>query len=131
MHCFLLTLAQGCALDRYTNNFSLFSVLEEVTPSAYPARLSVTTVAFFLIEERERGVEHEVRLAIDHQGVESFTSAPLAFTPSGRRHRVRMNGLVLPEPGAYEVHIDWRLKGADAWQREAVAWPLAANGPMQ
>ncbi|MFT4570116.1 MAG: hypothetical protein ACI8TX_002342 [Hyphomicrobiaceae bacterium] len=131
MRCFLLTVSQGCVLDRYTNNFSLFSVLEEVTPTSYPARLDVNTVAFFLVDDRDRGTEHEVRLSVAHQGVESFNSEPLAFTPTGARHRVRMNGLVLPEPGQYEVRIDLRLKGTDSWSREPMSWPLTANTVMQ
>lgn len=131
MHCFLLAVSQGCSLDRYTNNFSLFSLLEEVTPGAYPARLMVNTVAFFLVDPSERGVDHEVRLAVAHEGVENFTSDALAFQPAGERHRVRMSGLVLPEPGSYELRIDWRTKGSDSWHREASVWPLRANNPLQ
>lgn len=131
MHCYLLTVSQGSALDRYTNNFSLFSLLEEFAPSGFPARLSVNVLAFFVVGDDHRGAEHEVRLVLSCDGSEVSTSEPLGFTPTTARHRVRMTGLVIPEPGAYRVQIDWRRKAAASWQREAAFWPLLANGPLQ
>ena len=38
----MIAVAQSSTLDRYSNNFSLFLLLEQFRPSAYPTRLSVT-----------------------------------------------------------------------------------------
>jgi len=131
MNCYLLTVCQGSSLDRYTNNFSLFSILEEFAPSSFPAQLGVSTVAFFSVSSAEQNLDYEVRLAVTANQYEAFTSAPLAFTPTASRHRIRMNGLVIPEAGDYQVHVDWRPKDGPAWNRDSASWPLRANGPLQ
>ncbi len=131
MHCFMLAVSQASTLDRYTNNFSLFFLLEEVTPAGYPARLKVHSHAFFEVPEEERKVEHEVRLALVSGERDCFFSDPLKVKPGAERHRVRMNGLVVPEPGQYRVHIEWRPLGTEDWMREATYWPIKANNPLQ
>jgi hypothetical protein len=131
MQCYFITVCQGSALDRYTNNFSLFSLLEEFAPSQFPAQLGVNVIAFFMVGESERNVEHEVRLVLSRDGDEVSTSDALAFTPTAARHRVRMTGLVIPEAGEYRVQVDWRQKEELAWHREDAVWPLWANGPLQ
>ncbi len=131
MRCFLLAVSQASTLDRYTNNFSLFFLLEELTPSAYPVRLQAQTHAFFEVDHDERKVEHEVRLVVASQDKDEFFSDALTIEPASERHRVRMNGLVIPNPGAYRVLMEWRRKGHDAWIRGELEWPLKANSPLQ
>ena len=131
MHCFLLAVAQSSTLDRYTNNFSLFFLLEECTPSAYPAKLQVSTHAFFEVDAADRGSGHEVRLAVTRGKETCFVSDVVKFEPKSERHRVRMGGLVLPEPGAYRVNVEWKNAGDDEWTREGLSWPIKANVPVQ
>lgn len=130
----MIAVAQGSTLDRYSNNFSLFLLLEQFRPSAYPARMSVYSHAFFEIDAAEVGTEHEVRLVVLSGAHVAFSSGAVAFKPAGERHRVRISGLVFPEPGHYRVMVEWRVRSADAeaaWTREPVAWPIRADVPLQ
>jgi len=128
----MLAVAQASTLDRYTNNFSLFLLFEEFRPAHYPARLAVFSHAFFEVDAEEIGIDFEVRLIVVRGGEVSFASDPVDVKPSGDRHRVRVNGLVIPEPGIYSVEVEWRRRGLDAgWTREAAAWPIKATPPLQ
>jgi len=130
----MIAVAQSSTLDRYSNNFSLFLLLEQFRPAAYPARLAVFRHAFFEIDADEVGVDHEVRLVVLLGGTSSFVSESVRFKPAGERHRVRISGLVFPEPGLYRVMVEWRLVRGDAnegWMRESVAWPIRADVPLQ
>ena len=134
MRCFLIAVAQGSSLDRYSNNFSLFLLLEQFRPSAYPARLSVFSHAFFEIDADEVGIEYEVRLLVVQGARTAFTSETVSFKPAGERHRVRISGLAFPEPGSYRVMVEWRPRSegdAAPWTREAGSWPIRADVPMQ
>jgi hypothetical protein len=133
VRCYMIAVAQGSSLDRYSNNFSLFLLLEQFRPSAYPARLAVFSHAFFEVDAAEAGVEHEVRLLVVRGAGTVFSSEAVAFKPTGERHRVRISGLVFPEPGLYRVMVEWRVRsdGGDAWTREAASWPIRADVPLQ
>lgn len=130
----MIAVAQSSTLDRYSNNFSLFLLLEQFRPTAYPARLSVFSHAFFEIDAGDNGVEHQVRLLVVQGGRTAFASEAVSFKPAGERHRVRISGLAFPEPGLYRVMAEWRVRSEDAdapWTREAVAWPIRADVPLQ
>lgn len=128
----MLAVAQASTLDHYTNNFSLFLLFEEFRPSHYPARLGVFSHAFFEIDAEEVGFDFEVRLIVVRGAELSFASDPVEVKPSGDRHRVRISGMVIPEPGTYSVGVEWRRKGAGAaWVRGSTAWPIKANAPLQ
>jgi hypothetical protein len=130
----MIAVSQASTLDRYSNNFSLFLLLEQFRPSSYPARLSVYSHAFFEIDADEIGVDHEVRLLVV-QGVRTaFSSGVVSFKPAGDRHRIRISGLAFPEPGVFRVMVEWRVRSDDpqaGWVREAVAWPIRADVPVQ
>ena len=130
----MIAVAQGSTLDRYSNNFSFFLLLEQFRPSAYPARLAVFSHAFFEVDADEGGVEHQVRLLVVQGSRAVFVSEPVAFKPAGERHRVRISGLTFPEPGLYRVMVEWRVRSDDdaaAWTRESTAWPIRADVPLQ
>jgi hypothetical protein len=131
MRCFLLAVSQASTLDRYTNNFSLFFLLEEFTPSNYPARLPVYTHAFFEVPAENLEAEHEARLVLEGGDRDAFVSEPLRFQPTSSRHRLRMSGLVVPEPGLYRVRVEWRHLPSGPWTRDSQAWPVRANTPLQ
>jgi hypothetical protein len=129
----MIAVAQNSTLDRYSNNFSLFLLLEQFRPSAYPARLAVFCHAFFEIDDEEKGVEHEMRVVVERDGVEVSSSDPVVFRPSGERHRVRTHGLAIPEAGLFRVTVRWRRREADGegeWNTDTAAWPIRAEAPM-
>jgi hypothetical protein len=130
----MLAVAQASTLDRYTNNFSLFLLLEQFRPASYPAKLSVFSHAFLEIDAHETGVEHELRLVVMNGSRSVYVSETVPFKPAGERHRVRIGGLSLPEPGLYRVTVEWRQKGDDdsaPWTSELAAWPIRADVPLQ
>ncbi len=128
----MIAVAQGSTLDRYSNNFSLFQLLEQFRPAAYPARLSVFSHAFFEVDADEVGREQQVRLLVVLGSKVVFASEAVSFQPAGDRHRVRISGLVFPEPGLYRVMVEWRPGGdAAAWTRDPAAWPIRADVPLQ
>jgi len=128
----MLAVAQASTLDRYTNNFSLFFLLEEFRPPHYPARLAVHSHAFFEVDADEIGADLEVRLLLLRGAEIVFASDSVAVKPAGERHRVRIGGLAIPEPGQFRVAVEWRRAGSEAaWTREAVTWPVKANSPLQ
>lgn len=130
----MIAVAQGSTLDRYSNNFSFFLLLEQFRPAAYPARLSVFSHAFFEVDAAETGVEQQVRLVVVQGARTVFASEVVTFKPAGERHRVRISGLQFPEPGLYRVMVEWRssAEGAEApWLRESTAWPIRADVPLQ
>lgn len=132
MRCFLLAVAQSSTLDRYTNNFSLFHLLEQFRPAGYPARLAVFSHAFFEVEAAEFGVEHEVRLVVLRDRDVTLATEPVKMKPNGERHRVRIAGLAFSEPGLYRVSVEWRraMEGAP-WIRDAASWPIRAETALQ
>jgi hypothetical protein len=133
VRCFMIAVAQGSTLDRYSNNFSLFLLLEQFRPSAYPAHLAVFTHAFFEVDADEVGIEQQVRLVVVGGNQDAFVSGPVSFKPAGERHRVRISGLAFPQPGLFRVMVEWRTGGDEgaAWNREAAGWPIRAEVPLQ
>jgi hypothetical protein len=131
MRCFMIAVSQASTLDRWSNTFSLFLLFEQFRPASYPARLAVFSHAFFEVDAAHRDVEHEVRLVVARESRTVFATEPVTFKPTGERHRVRVHGLEIPEPGLYRVVAEWRVKGGADWARESVDWPLRAEVPVQ
>jgi hypothetical protein len=128
--CYMLTIASGSSLDQYSNNVTLFNVVEQlnVPPGAPPPQGGVVPLeihAYFQLLPHEVNQPFDVRFAmVAHSGLETFSDAfsHRSVTP---RYRTRTVGLPFPPvTGQYELRVDWREAGTEGWHREPVAWPV-------
>jgi hypothetical protein len=128
--CYFLTLCGGSSLDQQSNNVTLFNVVEQVNlqPGAEPppgAYLPLEVHAYFLISPVELSQSFDVRFAlVAPTGLELLTDATSHKSPTPR-FRTRSIGLPAPVvPGNYQLCVDIRQPGTDAFTREALFWPL-------
>lgn len=127
MRCYLFAICQSTAIDRDTNNFSLFNVFEVIQLFQFePGQvLPLQSVIALQVEATEMGREIEMRtIWLDSEGTESSGVVnPVYLTHS--RIRIRSQFLRAPASlGSYELRLEWRWKGDDEWHRENVSWPL-------
>jgi hypothetical protein len=110
----LFVVSEGVSVDQFTNQLSLFSVLEEVTPPDFPFVLpSAAAISLWMKEagDDERDFQCLLRLTLPDGNRREFTSN---FRFRARRHRViqRIQGLPLNEPGVlrFEVLLNGEYK---------------------
>lgn len=131
-HCYLLAVTAGSSLDQQSNNVSLFTLVEQVnlppSPSAPPpAGLPLEIHAYFHLGPAEMGSELEVRFCLSSlaTGLELFTD-PMKYRVPTPRFRTRVVGVPLPATlGQYELRVEFRSLGAEAWLRDPLRYPIA------
>jgi hypothetical protein len=128
--CYLLAVVGGSSLDRYSNNVTLFNLVEQLNfPKDQPpppgAVLPLEIHAYFALSDYELNQRFEMRFSlVAATGLETLTDgfSHRATTP---RYRTRTVGLPMPPVfGSYEVCVDTRLSGTEGWQRADLGWPL-------
>ena len=128
--CYLLAVCSGSSLDQYSNNVTLFNVVEQlnVPPGAPPPPGGVVPLeihAYFQLSQHETNERFDVRFAmIAQSGLETFSDvfSHRSVTP---RYRTRTIGLPFPPvTGSYELRVDWRAEATESWHREQLAWPI-------
>jgi len=128
--CYFLTLCGGSSLDQHSNNVSLFNLVEQVNlqPNVDPppgAFLPLEVHAYFILGPGESSQSFDVRFAlVAPTGLELLTDATphKSATP---HYRTRSFGLPAPiVPGSYQLCVDVRQPGSDAFTRESLHWPL-------
>jgi hypothetical protein len=62
--CYLLAIAQGSALDSLTNNFTLFSLVEEVQSNQFPVTLPFEVHSHWQFAPDEVNVDFLMRLVL-------------------------------------------------------------------
>ena len=133
-HCYLLCISSGSAIDRHSNNVSLFTLVEQINvpPGAAPpprGLIPVEVHAYFLFASSELNRDFELRYALSAEtGLETLSDV-FRHRASSQRFRVRTLGLPYPPVvGQYQLHVDFRVAGEDSrWQRQAAAWPIALH----
>jgi hypothetical protein len=112
----LFVVSEGVSVDQFTNQLSLFSVLEEVTPPDFPFVLpSAAAVSLWMKEagDDDRDFQCMLRVTLTDGSQREFTSN---FRFRARRHRViqRIQGLPLNEPGVlrFEVLLNGEYKAS-------------------
>ena len=126
-NCYLIAVCQSSSLDQYSNNWSLFTLTEQVQVH-FPVRLPFEAHTFwtFSPDEYERPIDVQlVLLYPDGTEAASQTLALRVITP---RQRVRITGL--PEiraVGEYRIGVQWRWQGTENWTRCAVFWGLSVS----
>lgn len=128
--CYLLAVSSGSSLDRYSNNVTLFNLVEQLnfpTDNLPPAGsiLPLEVHAYFQLEPHELNQRFEIRFAlVAPTGLETVTDA-FGHKSATSRFRTRTVGLpVPPVVGSYDLRVDTRQAGVDAWQRDSSIWPL-------
>jgi hypothetical protein len=135
--CYLLTVCSGSSLDQYSNNVTLFNVVEQlnVPPGAPPppgGAVPLEIHAYFQLSQAEINERFDVRFVmIAESGLETFSDVfpHRSVTP---RYRTRTIGLPFPPvTGGYELRVDWRAQNSETWHRELLAWPITIVEAVQ
>lgn len=128
--CYLLALSSGSSLDRYSNNVTLFSLVEQLNfPKEQPpppgAVAPLEIHAYFELSAAEVNQRFDVRFSlVAETGLETVTDS-FSYRSSTLRYRTRTMGLPLPPvPGAYTLNVDTRSGEQGPWQRSILSWPL-------
>jgi hypothetical protein len=131
-HCYLLCVSSGSAIDRQSNNVSLFSLVEQIN---VPARVApprgalipVEVHAYFQLSSSQLDREFEMRFVLCADTGLETPSEIFRHRGTARRFRVRTLGLPCPPVvGQYSLQVDFRMVGDDVrWQRQAAAWPIS------
>jgi hypothetical protein len=128
--CYLLTLTSGSSLDQYSNNVTLFNLVEQINvpPEAEPppgSLLPLEIHAYFQLLPHEVNLTFEIRFVlVGSSGLETATPifSHKSVTP---RYRTRAFGLPVPPTfDQYELKLDFRIAGHEGWTRDAALWPL-------
>lgn len=132
VHCYLLCVSSGSAIDRQSNNVSLFNLVEQINlppRSAPPPRgvIPLEVHAYFLLGMADLNHELELRFVLCAETGLETPSEVFRHRVTAPRFRVRTFGLPYPPVvGQYQLQVDLRIAGEEAaWQRQAAAWPIA------
>ena len=135
--CYMLAVCSGSAVDRHTNNASLFNLVERIAIASdhnIPpgAALPLEVHAYWNLTPSDREREFEVRwVMLADTGLE--TSSPgVRHRTQGVRFKTRTMGLPFPPVmGDYVLHIDCRFDEDEVWVRQAVSWPISIVEAIQ
>jgi hypothetical protein len=129
-HCYLLAISGGSSLDQHSNNITLFNLVEQLNfpkhaPPALGSMLPLEVHAYFELEGSELNQRFEVRFVlVAESGLESPTET-FTHKSTTLRYRTRTYGLPAPPvAGKYDLRVDARPAGSEAWRRDLTRWPL-------
>jgi hypothetical protein len=128
--CYFIALCGGSSLDQHSNNVTLFNIVEQVNlqPNVEPppgAFLPLEVHAYFLLGPGEISQPFELRFAlVAPTGLELLTDST-QHRSSTPRYRTRSLGVPAPiVPGNYQLCVDIKQPGTDAFTRDILNWPL-------
>lgn len=127
MRCYLTAISRDSSLDKYTNTWSLFGIVEQVNvgEEELPAQFPFHVHLYFQGTDDEIGSEFEARFVVeDDRGQEVSESSNFQFTLESDRMRARIRGLAVRERGLHYVYAEWRSAGNGQWERAVEPWPL-------
>ena len=123
--CYLFAVAHLSSVDRDTDNFSLYQIIERIGVDALPALLPIQAHVFLAFEPAEYDRDYELRFVFVQASAPEVEGMVVRFhAPSGPRFRVRTPAFPLPAPGVFAVYPEWREAGQAAWTRATTGWPL-------
>lgn len=123
--CYLIALCAGSSLDRDTNSFSLFSLIDELAApegGVYPLEFHT----YWELEPEELNQAFEFKVYVeDAGGRELHPTVPFRLMSSARRWRQRSLGIRVPnETGEFHLRVQWKRAGEESWTTVPVRWPL-------
>lgn len=133
-HCYLLCVTTGSAIDRQSNNVSLFSLVEQINlpPNAPPpprGLLPLEIHAYFQLPESHVNRDFELRFALRAEtGLETLSDV-FRHRITAARFRVRTLGLPYPPVmGQYSLQVDVRVLGEPAASEKSTGFASAGSG---
>jgi hypothetical protein len=133
MRCYLVALCKGSAVDRDTNNISLFELIEEVQITAFNPAFPLFLQAHVYL----KALPEEIGREVDVRGVWVAEDGSRHPSPGERfllpHARIRIRSATLfPPPilGAYDFVVEWRWPDDAEWHRENAAWPIVLSEPQ-
>ncbi|HEY0464823.1 MAG TPA: hypothetical protein VGC79_11465 [Polyangiaceae bacterium] len=131
--CYLLTLASSSSLDQTSNNVSLFNIVEQLNlPRGVEpppgALLPIEIHAYFLLDPAELNQRFEMRFVlVASSGLETSSDA-FPHKSATMRYRTRTMGTPIPPiADSYQLRVDMRAVGSEAWSRDPLSWPLVVT----
>lgn len=132
--CICLITCQGASLDQATQNWTLFSTVEQVSTPFLGVPHPLETITFWHVPDAELNKKFKLRLVLETEnGNQRAAETPeLEFVAGARRHRLRILGFPFPAtPGHYVAKVEWRSAESATWQKEAAEWRVEINAaPM-
>lgn len=129
LRCYMLAVCAGSSHDKASNNFTLFSLVEQIhlPKEALGATVPFEVHAYFMVQDAAaKHSQFEMRvIRVAPDGSED-EGATLPFqTAEGPRLRVKCAALRLPRTfGAHALRLEWRRRGDGEWRRDEAIWPL-------
>jgi len=131
---YLIAVCKGSALDEYTNNWSLFTLTEQIKltpekpiPEGVKLALPLEVHVYWWLSPEEFGQEFEWRIVFEGSNGEKVWDQVFTLKPEKRRHRSRIRGIPVLAQGNLRLKVEWRPKQKQEWVRCSAFWPLVVE----
>ncbi len=130
--CYFIAVTRSSSLDRDTNTWSLFTLVENLNIQGdFAYEEDEATVfsfvelhTFWLIEPHEFDKEFQIRVVfVTEQGKKSSKNTYL-LKSNKLRHRIRINGLEVVHLGKLKLQIEWKADNKPKWKMCSAFWPM-------
>ena len=125
--CYLLAVCMNSSLDASTNNYSLFTLVEEFATNEFPVILPMELHAYWHFDPHEVNVDFEFRVVFISSVDKVHPSSPIALKSPSPRYRLRNRSLPIVEPADYKIQVEWREQDSPEWTRCHIFWPFNAQ----
>ncbi len=130
--CYFVAVTHSSSLDRDTNTWSLFTLVENLNIEAEFAYEEdevmvfphVELHTFWLLEPHEFDKEFQIRFVfVTEQGKKSSKNTYL-LKSNKSRHRLRIRGLELVRLGKLKLQVEWKADNKPKWKMCSPFWPM-------
>jgi hypothetical protein len=125
--CYLITVSRGSSLDRYSNNWSLFTLVEQVEVKRIPIDLPFEIHTYWKFEPHECNEDFEMRVLFVHPTGERTPGDPFSLRSPTPRFRFRVTGFPVTVAGDCTFRVEWRRPGQETWKLCHVYWPFSVT----
>lgn len=131
--CYLLAVTQASALDQGSNNWSLFTLVEQLEipadapPPGTGAALPLEVHCYWYFDAAELAPRSFEWRLLAAAGGEERTATAFPLQSAKLRMRIRLQGLPVLLEGETTLRVEWREQGAVEWVRCPNFWPLILN----
>lgn len=124
---YLLAIAAGSSLDVSTNNYSLFSLIEQVGVLRLPAPLPFEIHTYWQFSPEEVDNDFELRVVLIAPDGGEQTGRTIDLRSDSARVRLRIQGFPDIRPqvvGLHRLRVEIRQRGTLPWARSPAFCPL-------